>query len=117
MNRVVHFEINVADPERAAAFYRDVFGWEITRWGEHEYWLVSTGDPGRSGIDGAIVPARNGAPGTINTVQVESVAEVARAVEAAGGRVTMPETPIPGVGTVIYCTDPAGTTFGALQPE
>ena len=27
MNRVVHFEIHAADPERAARFYGEVFGW------------------------------------------------------------------------------------------
>jgi predicted enzyme related to lactoylglutathione lyase len=29
MNSVVHFEIHAASPERAAEFYRDVFGWDI----------------------------------------------------------------------------------------
>ena len=30
MNRVVHFEIQAEKPERAAKFYREVFGWIIT---------------------------------------------------------------------------------------
>jgi len=29
MNRVVHFEVHAADPERAAGFYRRVFGWDV----------------------------------------------------------------------------------------
>lgn len=32
MNRVVHFEIHAADPERAAAFYRAVFDWDVKEW-------------------------------------------------------------------------------------
>jgi uncharacterized protein len=32
MNRPVHFEIHAEDPERAANFYRQLFGWEITKW-------------------------------------------------------------------------------------
>src|SRR2546428_6930702 len=30
---VVHFEIPANEPERAAKFYRELFGWEISRWG------------------------------------------------------------------------------------
>src|SRR2546425_10217911 len=62
---VVHFEIPADDPERAAKFYRELFGWEISRWegsagggAGAEYWMgrtVSTdaaGQPTRSGVNG-----------------------------------------------------------------
>lgn len=42
MNRVVHFEIHAEDPARASKFYTNVFGWEITQWGEMQYWMVMT---------------------------------------------------------------------------
>ncbi|MGI5916342.1 MAG: VOC family protein [Anaerolineae bacterium] len=32
MGRVIHFELNADDPERAARFYQDVFGWTIEKW-------------------------------------------------------------------------------------
>ncbi|HEV2494165.1 MAG TPA: VOC family protein [Terriglobia bacterium] len=32
MPRVIHFEINADQPERAAKFYTAVFGWEIKKW-------------------------------------------------------------------------------------
>lgn len=32
-NRVVHFEIQADDPERAVGFYTDIFGWEMIKWG------------------------------------------------------------------------------------
>jgi hypothetical protein len=45
---ITHFEITADDPVRAAAFYRDSFGWTITKWdGPANYWLVSTGEGGR----------------------------------------------------------------------
>ena len=55
MRRPVHFEIHAEDPERAAKFYSQLFGWEITKWdGPVDYWLVSTGtEP--PGIEGAIL--------------------------------------------------------------
>ena len=50
MPRVIHFEIPTDDPERAAKFYRNVFGWEIQKWdGPVEYWLVTTGDEDQPG--------------------------------------------------------------------
>lgn len=47
MNRVIHFEVHAAAPERAAEFYRRVFGWQVKEWvvpgvaipQENRYWL------------------------------------------------------------------------------
>jgi hypothetical protein len=56
MARVVHFEIHADNPERAAAFYRKVFDWQITKWdGPADYWLITTGPDSEPGINGAIV--------------------------------------------------------------
>ena len=53
MDRVVHFELAAEDPERAAEFYRQAFGWVIKKWeGPTEYWLVTTGAEGEAGING-----------------------------------------------------------------
>jgi len=61
MPRVVHFEFYVDDPERAVKFYQEVFGWKITKWeGPVDYWLVTTGEEGEPGIDGAIARRTNG---------------------------------------------------------
>ena len=50
MPRVVHFEVSADDPERAASFYRDVFGWNFHKWdGPEPYWLVTTGPDGTTG--------------------------------------------------------------------
>ena len=51
MSRVIHFEIPAGDPERAANFYRKVFGWKIEKWpGPMEYWMASTGAEGTPGM-------------------------------------------------------------------
>ncbi|UCC76738.1 MAG: VOC family protein, partial [Anaerolineales bacterium] len=58
MGRVVHFEFNVPNPQRAAEFYQRVFGWKIEKWqGPLDYWLVMTGDEAEPGIDGGIGPS------------------------------------------------------------
>jgi catechol 2,3-dioxygenase-like lactoylglutathione lyase family enzyme len=51
MGRGIHFELNADDPERAAQFYRRVFGWTIDKWdGPEDYWLVTTGPESEPGI-------------------------------------------------------------------
>lgn len=70
MNRVIHFEIHSANPERAAKFYRDVFGWTINEWlipgvklpDQNRYWLVTTGPDNEPGINGGILFRRGPAP-------------------------------------------------------
>ena len=62
MARPVHFEIHADDPQRAIAFYTDVFGWTVNQWGDQPYWLVSTGPTDEPGIDGAILPRMGDRP-------------------------------------------------------
>ena len=53
MGRVIGFELNSQEPEKAAEFYAKVFGWEVAppNW---EYRAVTTGDDKNSGINGGI---------------------------------------------------------------
>jgi predicted enzyme related to lactoylglutathione lyase len=92
--RIIHFEITADDPERAAAFSRETFGWTLTEWeGPANYWLVSTGEG--LGIDGAIT-GRTFEQAVINTVQVEGSLEDAVArVRKAQGRSSTRSTPFP----------------------
>ena len=118
MPRVVHFEFNADDPEHAARFYGDVFGWRIEKWqGPADYWLASTGEG--LGIDGAIQapPEFTGGQRTVVTVGVESVDEVAAKVQAAGGTIVLPRMAVPHVGWLVYARDPAGMLFGVLEPD
>lgn len=132
MNRVVHFEIHSADPERAATFYRDVFGWTTNEWvvpgvevaNENRYWLVATGPDGTPGINGGIL-FRRGAPPAggqpvnayVCTIGVASLdASLARAL-AAGATSVLPKMAIRGVGWLAYCKDLDGNIFGMMQDD
>jgi predicted enzyme related to lactoylglutathione lyase len=117
MPRVVHFEIPVDDPERGVKFYQKVFGWKINKWdGPEDYWLITTGEKGEPGIDGAIQRRMPGAT-TVNTVDVASVDEFTQKVVKAGGKVVMPKHTVPGVGYLIYCADTEGNVFGMMQSD
>ncbi len=115
MPRVVHFEIPAKDFARAVAFYRAAFGWRIQRWsGPMDYWLVSTGDPAASGIDGAIMD-RTISKSPVNTIEVPSLDDFIGRVTAAGGLQCTPRAEIPGVGSFCYCEDTEGNLFGMLE--
>jgi predicted enzyme related to lactoylglutathione lyase len=117
MSRVVHFEFPADDPERAVAFYKQVFGWEINKWdGPIDYWLVMTGED-VPGIDGGIAHRGPMLPHTTNTVGVASVDESTAKITKAGGKVVAPKMPIPGMGWLAYCTDTEGNLFGIIEND
>jgi predicted enzyme related to lactoylglutathione lyase len=118
MPRVVHFEINVDNPERASKFYSDTFGWTFQKWGgPSEYWLVTTGADSQPGINGGMMKRPHPGAATVNTIGVASVDESVAAVTKNGGKVVMPKTAIPTIGWFAYCTDTEGNTFGVMQPD
>lgn len=126
-SRVAHFEIQAADPEKAAKFYTDVFGWEITKWegGDFEYWMVMTGErdePG--GINGGLLRRNGPAPvegASVNayvcTITVESYDECHTKIEKAGGKNVVPKAALKGMAWQGYYKDPEGNIFGIHQPD
>jgi predicted enzyme related to lactoylglutathione lyase len=117
MPRIVHFEVNADNPERAVEFYTKVFGWKVEKWdGPIDYWLVMTGE-GEPGIDGAITPRQDPPEATVNTVDVPSVDEYVAKVKASGGTVLLPKQTIPSVGYLAYCKDTEGNTFGLMTND
>jgi predicted enzyme related to lactoylglutathione lyase len=117
MPRVVHFEFNADNPERAASFYTNVFGWKIEKWaGPMDYWIVMTGEQSEPGIDSGI-KKRSEEQNTVNTVDVPSVDEFVKKVTGAGGKVVQPRTAVPGVGYFAYCQDTEGNIFGMMQSD
>lgn len=120
MPRVVHFEIHADDPSRAVLFYSTVFGWEITKLGPQEYWLIITGKSPEPGIDGAIMKRQNPVEGNsvnayVCTIDVPSVDEYMEKVNRAGGSMIQNKVDIPKVGLLIYCKDTEGNIFGMVE--
>jgi predicted enzyme related to lactoylglutathione lyase len=116
MHRVIHFEIQADDPERARKFYSDVFGWEFATWeGPQTYWLITTGKDG-PGINGGMMKRTMPEQPMWNIVEVASVDNATAKIEAAGGKTIHPKMEIPGVGFVAYYKDTEGTVFGVIQP-
>jgi predicted enzyme related to lactoylglutathione lyase len=121
--RVVHFEIHAENPERAAAFYRKVFDWQIIKWdGPADYWLITTGPDSEPGINGAIVQRQGPINGDaviayVCTIDVADIDAAIANVRAQGGTEALPKMAVPGVGWLAYFKDTEGNVFGMLQTD
>src|SRR4051794_21018353 len=124
-NRIIHFEIHAANPERAVAFYQTLFDWKITKWaGPMDYWLISTGPDGTPGINGGLVLRRGPAPAEgqpvnafVCTAAVDDVDASVQKALAHGGALALPKMPIPGVGWLAYVKDTEGNILGLMQND
>lgn len=118
MSRVIHFEIPTDNPDRAAEFYRTVFGWQIQKWeGPQDYWLVSTGKDSEPGINGGLMRRQHPGAGTCNTIGVASLDEAIANITKHGGKIVVPKMAIPGVGYLAYSSDTEGNIFGVMQAD
>ena len=129
-NRVAHFEIQAEDPERAANFYRKIFGWEIEKWegGVMEYWMIRTApkDSKEPGIDGGLLrrpkeckapKKRQAVTGYVCTVVVENIDETIRQLESEGCICAVPKMALPGMAWQAYYLDTEKNVFGLHQPD
>ena len=118
MPTIVHFEIPADDPEKAIAFYREVFGWKFESWGgPMEYWLATTGAEGEGGINGAIMRREHPGQSPINIIDVPDLDAFMDKIIALGGKQVTEKMPVPGVGWSAYAMDTEGNVFGLLQPD
>src|SRR5438309_10852703 len=116
---VAHFAINIDDVDAACWFYGEVFGWRFTPWGPPGFLKIERPDGSLPGPIGALQQRRDlvaGAPPAVElTVAVDDVDRVSAACTAAGGRVLMAKTVIPGVGELVFLQDPSGVAIGAMR--
>ena len=127
MSRVLHFEVQADDVERAKAFYAEVFGWTYQDYSAvagSTYWGITTGPGDQPGIDGGLLPRPAAAPapqqGTnayVCTIGVGDYDATERRILAAGGQVALPKSALPGMAWQGYYLDPEGNTFGIHQPD
>jgi predicted enzyme related to lactoylglutathione lyase len=114
-NHVKFFAITADDVERAKVFYGSVFGWTFEDWGPPGVYLIRG-----AGLQGALQgrdapPTGTGLRGFEMTIGVDDVDAIARAVEAAGGKVVMAKFRIETVGDLIYFEDSEGNRVGAMR--
>ncbi|MCF7797644.1 MAG: VOC family protein [Lentisphaeria bacterium] len=118
MGRIIHFDLEAQDPDRAMRFYTDVFNWQFEKWdGPLEYWLIKTGPEEEPGIDGGMSRTEGDKPETTNTIAVENLDMVLERLRLSGGHIVREKSAIPGVGWIAYCTDTEGNYFGVIEND
>jgi predicted enzyme related to lactoylglutathione lyase len=108
------------DPDAAAAFYGDLFGWELENVmppdSPGKYFMARLG----GGDVGAVGSQPEGGPDAAvwNTyVWVDDADEAAKRVRAAGGAVLMEPADVFESGRMAVFADPAGAAFSVWQPK
>jgi predicted enzyme related to lactoylglutathione lyase len=125
---IVHFEIPADQPERAAKFYRELFGWDIKQFegsaaGGIEYWMVRTvptdaeGAPTRPGVNGGLMRRMFPGQATVNYISVPEVDEFLRKAKQLGAKVLMEKSPVPGMGWFAQLNDTEGNVFAIWQHD
>ena len=108
-------DVSSPDIERSAAFYADLFGWEVSpdqgdQFGG--YRIFSKGDAPVAGLG----PVSGGPPAWTTYVNVTDADAAAQRVTAAGGVLAVPPMDLPGGnGRIGFGIDPAGGFFGIFQ--
>ncbi|MCC7463232.1 MAG: VOC family protein [Gammaproteobacteria bacterium] len=116
----VWHELMASDPGSAAAFYRDVIGWDTRPWGHHVAYTLCVAPAGPvAGIMALPEEARAaGAPpcwmAYVGTPDLD--ATIAHA-SGLGGRVLKGATEIEGAGRYAVLADPQGASFGIYTPR
>ena len=90
---IVWFEIPADNPERATAFYSNLFGWKINPFpGSGDYWHIDTGGADDS-PDGALKKRKHPQEPVVNYVSVDSVDKFADKISKLGGKICMAKRP------------------------
>jgi hypothetical protein len=118
---IVHFEIPAKDTNKLMKFYADLFGWKIEKVQWMDYWLIETvpadkqGQPIRPGVNGGLYRKENANVTPMNYINVESVDEYIKKIEALGGKIIIGKQEIPDTGWTAVAVDLEGNYFGLFQ--
>jgi len=123
MNKVVHFEIPFDDQARAQKFYQEVFGWQINKFADMDYYIVTTcktdpktmmpTEPGA--INGGLLKKDPTGEHPLIVIDVPSIDEHIKKIESAGGKIVMPKMEIGDFGLYARVSDTEGNVIGIWQ--
>ncbi|KHE73031.1 VOC family protein [Halobacillus sp. BBL2006] len=115
MGNVVGFELSSQEPEKAARFYAEVFGWEIfePKW---DYWPVTPAKDQVS-LSGGISKGPEDYPhGTRIQIEVESIQDAIGKAKENGAMVVREPMEFDEF-YLAYLVDPTGNGIGLIQQK
>lgn len=125
MANIAYFEIPANNVDRAKHFYHSLFGWKITpttslmdasNAAAIQYHDIITGPATDGAMNMGGMYRRQLNEEIRNFVMVDDVDPVLAKVGNLNGRIRMPKTEIPGVGTVAIIEDTEGNSIGIWKP-
>ena len=114
----IWFDLMSSDPERAADFYREIFGWELEGPPQPEFGGYQNFTCNGKRVAGLVPQMDAGGPANIWSVYLHTTdadATVA-ATRAAGATVMVPPMSVGELGSMMVVVDPAGAVIGFWQP-
>ena len=117
MGKIVNFHLPADDVDRAAAFYRQVFGWDFVRFpGSPVPYLVhdGTGAEEGAGIPAAITARQDIVKAPTPTIEVADIDQAMLDITLHGGQQAAVQS-IPGVGRFGYAIDSEGNIIALLE--
>jgi uncharacterized protein len=118
-NPFVHVELNTPDPEKAKAFYSQLFQWKLENApsppGEaSSYTMINVG----KGTGGGIMRQVPGGPsGWLAYVEVDDVRAATAKAKSLGAKVMKDVTEVMGMGWFSFIQDPTGALLGLWQTK
>ena len=111
-------ELLTSDPEAAADFYRQVFGWttESMDMSTGPYTVVKVAGESVGGIMKMPPTVPDGTPPHwASYVTVDNVDATIETIKSAGGNIVMPAFDVPTVGRLAVIQDPQGAHINIIQ--
>ncbi len=111
-NPVTHWQIISPDPDGAAGFYEELFGWKVDTDNKLNYRMVDTQSDGK-GAPGGIWPSPPEGHALVQLlVEVDDVDAAAQKATELGAAVVMPKQVLPDGDEMAIIHDSFGITFG-----
>jgi predicted enzyme related to lactoylglutathione lyase len=115
-NPFVHVELSTTDPEKAKAFYGQLFTWkmeDMPMGPGMTYTLIQPGEGTGGGLTKQMMP---GAPSAwLAYVVVDDVSAATAKAKSLGATVLRDRTEVPEMGWFSIIADPTGATLGLWQ--
>ena len=125
MDKVVHFEIEADDLNRAEDFYKQVFGWGINKvpmGGGVDYYIIHTAKTDDKGmiqemgaINGGMFKRSGKGYGPVIVIDVANLDETLKKIEAKGGTIVSAKQTVGDMGLYARVKDSEGNIIGVWE--
>jgi predicted enzyme related to lactoylglutathione lyase len=109
-HRFVWHDLNTKDVEASKRFYGEVFNWRFSASDNGPYVHITAGEEMIGGMR-QMDANEHQPPSWLGYVGVDDVAAAVAKITAASGKIYMPTTSMPNVGTFAVTADPTGGVF------